>query len=116
MAWLDGWKQDIAYAMRGLRRSPAFALGVIGAIGLGIGLNTTLFTVFNAYVLRPYAVRDPYSLYEFRWYPKSGNARNFTRAQFEELRKNNTAFTDVLASVPLWVQVDRHTVPGHMVS
>ena len=32
---------------------------VIGAIGLGIGLNTTIFTIFNAYVLRPHAVRDP---------------------------------------------------------
>src|SRR5215204_5127172 len=62
-AWLDSWKQDIRYAARGLRRSPGFAIAVIGAIGLGIGLNTTLFTVFNAYVLRPYAVRDPHALH-----------------------------------------------------
>ena len=115
-AWLEGWKQDVQYSLRSLRNSPGFALGVIGAIGLGIGLNTTLFTVFNAYVLRPYAVRDPYSLYEFRWYPKGGNGRNFTRAQFEEVRKSNAAFSDVLATVPLWVQVDRHTVLGHTVS
>ena len=54
LAWLESWKQDVRYALRRVRRSPGFALGVIGAIGLGIGLNTTMFMVFNAYALRPY--------------------------------------------------------------
>jgi hypothetical protein len=61
--WLESWKQDIRYAVRGLRRSPGFSIAAIGAIALGLGLNTTMFTVFNAYALRPYAVHDPYSLY-----------------------------------------------------
>lgn len=116
LAWLESWKHDIGYALRGLRRSPGFALGVIGAIGLGIGLNTTLFTVFNAYALRPHAVRDPYRLYEFRWYPKSGNGRNFTRAQFQEVRALDTGFSDVLATMGTWMQMDRRTNQGQLVS
>ncbi len=116
LAWLESWKQDVTYALRGLRRSPGFAVGVVGAIGLGIGLNTTLFTVFDAYALRPYAVREPYRLYEFQGYTNSGNARNFTRAQFEDLRTRETGFSDVLASMGVWVQVDGRTFRGQMVS
>src|SRR3954449_9507420 len=81
-AWLDSWKQDIRYALRGLRKSPGFTLAVIGAIGLGIGLNTTVFTVFNTYVLRPYAVRDPYSLYGFTWHGKEGDGHFFSRQEY----------------------------------
>src|SRR5215813_10322152 len=62
-AWLDSLAQDIRYAWRGIRRSPAFALTVVGTIGLGLGVNTTLFTVFNQYIFRPLAVPDPYGLY-----------------------------------------------------
>src|ERR1041385_2810222 len=48
LAWLDSWMQDLRYAVRGFRRTPGFALTVIGTIGLALGLNTTLFTVFDA--------------------------------------------------------------------
>jgi hypothetical protein len=116
LAWLESWKQDVTYALRGLRRSPAFALGVIAAIGLALGLNTTLFTVFNAYVLRPYAVHDPYRLYGFQRYAKTGNGRNFTRAQFEDIRQRETGFSDVLASMGTWAQLEGRTFQGQMVS
>ena len=96
-AWLDSWKQDLRYALRGLRRSPAFSLGVIGAIGLGIGLNTTMFTVFNAYALRPYVVRDPYSLYSVSWYGRNGQGHLFSWEQFQDLRARKTVFSDAFA-------------------
>src|SRR5690349_19053533 len=41
-AWLDSFAQDVRYACRGIRRAPGFALTVIGTIGLGLGINTTL--------------------------------------------------------------------------
>src|SRR5579883_3565481 len=47
LAWLESWKLDVRYALRGFRRAPAFALGVVATIGLGLGLNTTMFTVMN---------------------------------------------------------------------
>src|SRR5579872_6900220 len=45
-SWLDSVLQDLRYAFRGIRKAPGFALTVIGTIGLGLGINTTLFTVF----------------------------------------------------------------------
>jgi predicted permease len=95
--WLDTWKQDIRYALRGLRRSPGFTLAVVGAIGLGIGLNTTLFTVVNAYAFRPYMVRDPYSLYSFTWLEKNGNGHFFSRDDYESARAERRVFSDVIA-------------------
>jgi hypothetical protein len=59
--------QDIRYAVRSFWRSPGFVAVVVATIGVGLGINATVFTVFNAYVLRPYPVRDPYSLYRLDW-------------------------------------------------
>src|SRR5580700_1501621 len=81
--WLESLMQDVRYALRGFRRAPAFVLTVVGTIGLALGLNTALFTLFNAYVLRQLAVHDPYSLYEFGGITKSGGQRGFNGRQFE---------------------------------
>src|SRR5437588_2481961 len=64
--------QDVRYALRSFRRSPGFALTVIGTIALGLSVNTALFTIFNAYVLRPLSIHDPYSLYSFTWLNRAG--------------------------------------------
>lgn len=96
-AWLDSWTQDVRYAVRGLRRSPGFAVAVIAAIGLGIGLNTTLFTVFNAYALRPHAVRDPYSLHAVVPFEKGSMGRFLKMEEWATLREQRAFFTDVLA-------------------
>src|SRR5712671_746642 len=60
--WLESIRIDLRYAVRGFCRAPLFALTVIATIGLALGLNTTLFTVFDAYVLRPVSIRDPHGL------------------------------------------------------
>lgn len=52
--------QDVRYALRTFRRSPGCVLTVAATIALGLGVNMALFTLFNAYVLRPVPVRDPY--------------------------------------------------------
>jgi putative ABC transport system permease protein len=51
--------QDIRYAVRSLRKSPGFALAAILTLGLGIGLNVSLFTVFNVLALQTWDVQSP---------------------------------------------------------
>src|SRR5262249_45058976 len=93
IGWIETLLQDVRYALRGSRRTPGFTLTVIATIALGLGLNTTLFTIFNAYVLRPVAVRDPYSLYSFHWTIKRGEGQRLTWREFQDFRKQNPAFS-----------------------
>jgi hypothetical protein len=53
LRFIETISQDVRYALSGFRRTPGFASTVVATIALGLGLNTTLFTIFNAYVLQP---------------------------------------------------------------
>ena len=88
---------DIRYALRGFRRTPTFVLTVVVAIGLGLGLNAALFTIFNAYYFRPLPVREPHSLYEFSWRDRSGDDHLSTWPEYQEFVRNNSAFSEALA-------------------
>ncbi len=54
--------QNLRYAVRTLRRSPGFAVLPILTLGLGIGANVAIFSIVDAVLFRPLAVRDPASL------------------------------------------------------
>ena len=56
---MDKVWQDVRFAFRVLAKSPGFALVVILTLGLGIGANTTIFTVVDRMLLRPLPVKNP---------------------------------------------------------
>ena len=65
MRWADvvaGLAQDARYAVRSLRKQPAFTLMVLLMLGVGIGANTATFTVLDALLLRPLPVPHPEQL------------------------------------------------------
>ena len=63
---LDQLKQDLRYALRGLRRAPGFTATVIITLGLGIGANAAMFNVVDRLMFRPLAhLRDPGSVHRF---------------------------------------------------
>ncbi|HWW83843.1 MAG TPA: ABC transporter permease [Vicinamibacterales bacterium] len=57
----DSWR-DLRYAIRTLRKSPLFVLVVVLILALGVGANTTVFTVINTLILNPLAVPTPSQL------------------------------------------------------
>ena len=57
---IDALMQDLRYAVRGLRRAPAFTITVILTLGLGIGANAAMFAVIDRLMLRPFPlIREP---------------------------------------------------------
>ncbi len=60
---LDEIVRDVRYALRGLRRSPGFAVTAILTLALGIGADTVMFSVSDAAIFRPPPFEDPESLY-----------------------------------------------------
>jgi hypothetical protein len=63
--WIDRFGQDLRYAARVLRKSPAFAVSAILMLAIGIGVNVAVFGFFNLLVLRPINVPEPDSLVRF---------------------------------------------------
>ena len=109
LARIETLWQDIRYGLRGLRRAPAFAAVVVGTIALGIGVNTAAFTIFNAYVLRPVPVQEPYSLFRFTWSNRAGRGHTFTWPEYKSsagttrfLRACSPIETSSRASTLVW--------------
>jgi predicted permease len=94
------WK-DLRYAFRMLLKSPGFTLVAMLALGLGIGANTAIFSVFNGMLWRPLPVKNPQQLVVVA--AKSDTLDfplNLSYPDFEDYRKLNTVFSDLIAYVP----------------
>lgn len=88
--WITTPIKDAIYALRGFRRSPLFAIVAVATIALGLGIDTALFTIFNAYYFAPVNVRDPNSLYAV----VRTRTYGYSQAEYREFLTQNPAFSE----------------------
>lgn len=96
--WLDETRQDLRYAVRSLRRNPAFASVVILTLALGIGANTAIFSLVDAVLLRLLPVERPQELVFLESAGSDGSGGGAPPYPvFERFRNETSAFTGIAA-------------------
>ena len=94
--WLESVWQDSVYAVRTMRREPGFTITALLALGSAIGLNTSLFTIFNAVALRPWPVHDPSRVVTLHRFVREGGG-DFGIAQYRYFAQYSRAFSGLIA-------------------
>lgn len=90
---------DVVYALRTLRKHPAFALTAITTLALGIGATAAIFSVVSAVLIRPLPYSDPGRLVHIWEDMRNRNVSDFPwpPGDFHDLRESTSAFSGVAA-------------------
>ena len=95
VGFLETTRQDLVYAVRGLRRNPAFALTAALSLALGIGASVSIFTVADNLLLRPLPYHDPGRLvmvWETNHTRASSEYNVVSPANYRDWKAQNNAF------------------------
>jgi len=97
-------RKEFRFALRVLSRSPLVTAAAIVSVALGIGANTSIFSLFYQVMLRPLPVRNPEQLVVFHqdyrapgWALSDNNQTVFSYPLFRDLRDRATMFDGVIA-------------------
>src|SRR5262245_61712899 len=96
--------QDLRFGARALRRNPGFSAVALLSMALAIGINTAVFSLINAIVLRPLPVRNPDELVAlYAMNSKNSGYSTTSYPDYVDYRQRNEVFSDLAAfsDVPL---------------
>ncbi|MGH9446623.1 MAG: ABC transporter permease, partial [Terriglobia bacterium] len=106
LPFVEALLRDTRYALRRLRKSPAFTVTVVLTLALGIGATTSIFTLVHAVLMKSLPVADPGELYRvgkearccyFGGYSQKNEFSIFSYELYKHLRDHTPGFAELAA-------------------
>jgi macrolide transport system ATP-binding/permease protein len=97
LPWLETFWQDIRFAARMLAKSPGFTAVAVLTLAFGIGVNSTVFTVAEAALLRSWPAHEPERLAQIVSTIPRGQDYSFSYPDYQDLAGQSRALQGVLA-------------------
>src|SRR6267378_4021498 len=96
-SFLETCWQDLRFAIRMLRKSPAFTIVAILTLAFGIGANTAIFTLLHASLWRPLPVKDPQGIFHLMRTSSEGEF-SYSYPLFQQLSKIAASWGEMFAT------------------
>ena len=88
---------ELARILRGIRRQPAFAAGVVAVLALAIGANTAMFALVHAVLLRPLPLTDPDRLITFTIVRPGTDRQPLSLLDLDDFKRSNRTLDGIVS-------------------
>jgi predicted permease len=112
---VDRFLRDLRYAVRSLRKTPAYTAAAILTLALGIGANTAIFSALDGVVLKPLPYREPDRLVIIGLYNRSlKHATDVSYPDFLDWQRGARSFDQIAAFEPTGFDLTNPGSPEHV--
>jgi len=105
---LESLFADLRFALRWLRKSPAFTIVAVASLAIGIGFNTALFTIVDALLFKPLPVASPDRLVDIFTSDSTGSLQYSTSSypDYLDFERQNAVFDGIAGYSPMFAAVN----------